>query len=94
MRPLERRSRQAFLDTPLGDLDGHWLEIHCGCDAVVFYPCKLLAKEGRGSTRVGDLLPRLRCKHCKARPARVLMTNNPARGPQYGDAWAVALDDE
>jgi|HubBroStandDraft_6_1064221.scaffolds.fasta_scaffold2012541_1 hypothetical protein len=84
-------TREIFLETQLGELDGHWLEIYCGgCGARTFYPCKLLAKE-RGTMPVADALPRLRCQHCKARPVRVLMTNNPARGLQYADVWRVSL---
>jgi hypothetical protein len=88
---IDPLTREAFLDTLLGELDGHWLEIDCGgCGALTYYPCKLLAKE-RGTMRVSDALPRLRCQHCKAKPARVLMTNNPARGLQYSDVWRVLL---
>jgi hypothetical protein len=70
----EPRSREAFLTGRLGELDGHWLEIRCGvCGALVFYPCKLLAKEGRGSMRVADLLPRM-----------AQMPDRPARRPPHG----------
>jgi hypothetical protein len=85
------RTREAFLDAQLDELAGHWMEIHCGgCGARTFYPCKLLAKE-RGTMRVSDAIPRLRCQHCKARPVSVLMTNNPARGLQYPDVWRIPL---
>jgi hypothetical protein len=87
-----QRTREEYPEVRLADLAGHWLAIHCGgCGRPVYYPCQLLAKKHGAGLRVADVLPRLRCEHCKARPSRVLMTNFPAGGPQYSDTWGVAL---
>lgn len=50
-----------------------------------------MAREHGTALRVKDAIPRLRCKFCKSRAARVFVTSFPARTAQYADAWAVAL---
>lgn len=87
------RSPEAFLGARVDELDGHWLELHCGCGARVFYPFKLLAKQC-GAKRVDEVQGRFRCNQCGGRPVRVGVTNNPARGPQYEDVWTVTLLDK
>jgi DNA-directed RNA polymerase subunit RPC12/RpoP len=86
----EPRTPEVFLGARVDELDGHWLEIECACGIRVFYPFKLLAKTC-GAKRVDEVQGRLRCKHCGARPGRVAVTNNPTRGLQYEDVWAVPL---
>jgi hypothetical protein len=86
------RTPAAFLGARVDELDGHWLELHCACGAIVIYPFKLLAKTC-GAKRVDEVHGRFRCQKCGGRPVRVGVTNNPARGPQYPDAWTVTLLD-
>lgn len=31
----EQRNPEAFLAAHVDELDGHWLELHCGCGAKV-----------------------------------------------------------
>ena len=92
MTAVEQRSPEAYLAARVGDLDDHWLELVCGCGARVLYPLKMLAKTC-GAKRVDQVHGRFRCQQCGGRPVRVAMTNNPARGPQYPDAWSVTLTD-
>ena len=67
-------------------------ELHCGCGARAFYPFKLPVKTC-GAKRVDRVHGRFRCKQCGGRPVRVGVTNMPARGPQWEDAWTVTLLD-
>ena len=92
MTAVEQRSPEAYLAARVDQLDGHWLELQCGCGAKVFFPFKLLAKTC-GAKRVDQIHERFRCKQCGGRPVRVGVTNNPARGLQYPDAWSVTLLD-
>lgn len=89
----EQRTPEAFLASHVGELEGYWLELECsGCAAKVYYPFKLLAKTC-GAKRVDEVRGRFRCRQCGARPGRVAVTNNAARGPQYPDTWTVVLVD-
>jgi len=90
MATAERRTPEAFLAARVDQLDGHWLELLCGCGARTFYPLKLLAKQ-YGGKRIEQLYRRFKCQKCGGRPVRVAATNSPARGPQYPDAWSVTL---
>jgi len=90
MATAERRTPEAFLAARVDELDGHWLELLCGCGARTFYPLKLLAKQ-YGAKRIEQLYRRFKCQKCGGRPVRVAATNSPARGPQYPDAWSVTL---
>jgi hypothetical protein len=83
---LPHPSREAFLASRLSELAGYWLEIRCACNLLVYYPCRLLAKERGASLVVGEVLPRLRCKKCRGAPTAVLATDDPSGGGQGGSA--------
>ncbi len=87
---MAQRSRQELLSAPLGELEGLWLSLGCGCGRTVAAPFRLLA-QGRRGVRLVDILPRLRCEQCKGRPARASVKSFPAAGAQYPDTWEVAL---
>jgi hypothetical protein len=92
MTAVEKLSPEEYLARRVDQLDGHWLELQCGCGAQVFYPFKLLTKTC-GAKRVDQIHRRFRCRQCGGRPVRVGVTNDPARGPQYPDAWSLTLLD-
>jgi hypothetical protein len=89
---VEKLSPEEYLAARVDELDGHWLELHCGCGARAMYPFRLLAKTC-GAKRVDEVHGRFRCKVCGGRPVRVAVTDNPARGLPYPDAWSVTLLD-
>lgn len=63
----------------LRDLSGWWLDIRCRCERATAYPLRLMAAEQPHNPRICDVLPRLRCRSCGGRPARVQLVDNPAR---------------
>jgi hypothetical protein len=76
---VEKLAPEEYLARRVDEHDGHRLELHCGCGAKTFYPFKLLAKT---------------CgQQCGGRPVRVAVTNFPARGMPFPDAWSVTLID-
>ena len=92
MTAVEQRTPEEYLAARVDALDGHWLELHCGCGLRAFYPFKLLAKTC-GAKRVDQIHGRFRCNQCGGRPVRVAVTDNPARGLPYPDVWSVVLLD-
>jgi hypothetical protein len=58
----------------------------------VFHPFKMLSNR-LGAKRVDQIHGRFRCQQCGGRPVRVAVTDNPARGLPYPDAWSVTLVD-
>ncbi|MDP9151978.1 MAG: hypothetical protein M3O36_18805 [Myxococcota bacterium] len=84
-------SRPDCLSSQLSELTEYWLDIRCSCGLSVYYPCRLMAKERGGALRLSDVLPRLRCRHCKARPERVLVTDDPSGGSPVAVAWKLVI---
>lgn len=68
------------LSAGLAELASWWLEARCGCGHVAYTPLRLLAAERGWRTRLSDVLPRLRCRHCRAEPERVDLIASPADG--------------
>ena len=81
------------LDTSLSDLGGTWLQLCC-CKGTTYMPVRLLAGCARPQARLRDVLPRLRCKDCHDRPARVALIESPDALGHGGRAvgWAISLD--
>ena len=83
------RLQQRLSDWP----DCH-LELRCdGCRGRVTTPSIKLMLRQAGDMTFDDLLPRLRCQHCKARPAPVYLCASPHRTFYGGPPpdWAVEL---
>ncbi len=61
---------------------GWWLELRCGaCGRAAFLPRRLLA--AAHGARAPELLPRMRCGNCGARPRSAAWMDNPAAaGPR------------
>lgn len=80
------------LDSGLADLCGIWLLVRCDCGQSADLPLRLMAVRHGWRTKLGDMLPRLRCKGCGARPGCIEITNSPtidAPGPK--PEWARRL---
>jgi len=78
----------------LGELDRYHLEIACACGHQGNKPVSAYARfHGGPMQTLGDLLARLECSRCKARPATVLlnecMLKHFAFGPPRG--WSVQV---
>jgi hypothetical protein len=83
-------TREAILSFRLADVGRTWLEVTCGCGAHAYVPCPMLARQ-HGALVIADVLPRLRCTRCGARPAHVAITDFPGRVREYPDTWVVEL---
>lgn len=83
--------RAEALAAPLSELAEHWIGLACTCKRHVRYPCKLLAKKVGAAVRLADIVRRMRCEHCRARPTRVYLTDDPTGGIQGEKAWEVAI---
>jgi hypothetical protein len=55
------------LDT-LAAHPGHWLTIGCACGRRIHLPTKMLARQHGGGARLPEIVARLRCRKCGARP--------------------------
>jgi cytochrome c-type biogenesis protein CcmH/NrfF len=46
----------------------HWLVVRCACERRAYLPTKMLARQHGAETRLQDIVARLRCQQCGARP--------------------------
>jgi len=66
------------------------LELHC-CQGATIFPLRLLAAD-RGDRTFAEILPRLRCKHCKRPPAPVYLCAGHREHNHGAPAdWAIEL---
>lgn len=58
------------VSTPLilAEHDGWWLEAICGCGRCTQIPIRILLKEWRRETELGQIVRRLRCRDCGKPP--------------------------
>lgn len=88
------KTRDELLATPIAELAGCWLGLRCGgCTKSVYAPLRLWASR-LGRRRLGDVLERLRCDHCKALPASAWLLDHPIEGGTHGGqcaTWHVDL---
>ena len=75
------------LNTPIGKLSGWRLDLRCSpCDRVSeFWFHHLVYGKRVTEPPLSDLLPRLRCDQCRAKPAAALLANQ--RLPGHGKIW-------
>jgi hypothetical protein len=72
----------AALDAGLASLSCWWLICRCGgCGAQTDVPLRLLAAKRGWNTPLRQVVPRLSCQACKARPSTVRLVANPAAMP-------------
>jgi hypothetical protein len=67
------------LDAQLSLLHGYWLETRCSCK-LSFMPLAKLSERAGASTRLGAVLPRLKCEKCGERPTEAALVDDPAAG--------------
>lgn len=82
------------LKADLSEHDGCWFEVQCsGCRTTTHHPARLLIQRLGPRHRLIDIIPRLSCKACKAKPATVYLCETPYRttskGPSPG--WSLQL---
>ena len=87
-------ARPSFLlDLRLQDLTEWWLRLEC-CGRTIDLPCRFLASQ-KPHARFGELLFKLRCQACGARPLRVLLFDDPAnnagRRPEVVSGWRLEI---
>jgi len=83
--------REAALAAPLSELSAHWIGVACSCNRMVRYPCKLLAKKVGQDVTLANVLRRLRCEYCKAKPRTAFLTDDPTGGVTGEKAWQIEL---
>jgi len=80
-----------LLELPLARIGPAWLSLTC-CKGTAYVPLRLLSGQ-YPRARLGDVLPRLRCKACRKPPAGLALIDNPAGeaegGPPLG--WRIEL---
>jgi hypothetical protein len=81
-------------DHRLSDWPDCYLELRCqaGCGRIVIPPIALLMRE-LGDTTFAEMLPKLRCRQCRAKPAPVFLCASFHRSHCGGPApdWAIEL---
>src|SRR5665213_2482645 len=80
------------INATLADLSGTWLEVQC-CHGTTYLPLRQLADSKPSTARLRDVLARLRCSRCRARPATLVLVENPAGTEQGGPpaGWRIRL---
>lgn len=67
------------LDAPLSLLHDYWLQTRCRCK-LSYMPLARLSERAGPSTRLGEVLPRLKCQNCGERPSELMLVDDPAAG--------------
>ena len=92
--PLAPMPAEEMLTTRIGELPRVWVVVSCGgpnCGTAAL-PLKLAAQRNGAGITVAQLLGRLKCSRCGARPKHAHATDNPAAG-QGGPppTWTLEL---
>lgn len=87
-------TRHTLLTSKLSELQEIWLQPQCpGCHRVVDLSCQILAlKHGKGAL-LGDVLGRLKCSVCGAKPSLIKAADQPIP-PEHligSGQWVVPL---
>src|SRR5579871_3261294 len=83
---MQPSDRDMALAAPLADLSAGWLSVRCARCGISYLPLRKLAGRYGAGTRLGELLPRLRCRTCRRRPAEIALVDDPAAGSPGGPA--------
>jgi hypothetical protein len=68
----------APLDTACADLVPWWLHVRCECRTLSYIPLRLLSAKAGWDKLLAEVLPRLRCERCSARPSSIDLVDDPA----------------
>lgn len=60
----------------LGDHEWWWLESTCACGQCAQLSIKMLLREWRRETEIGQLARRLRCRQCGTKPAATALVED------------------
>ena len=88
--------RAIALACTMATLRGRWLHVRCGCAHLSSLPIRLLLASGRAAAgqSLADLLVRLRCDGCGARPVSMHLTEAAYPPAVHGDVvqgWQMLL---
>ena len=88
--------RAIALACTMGTLRGRWLYVRCTCLASSCRPVRLILRDDPVAARstLADVLVRLRCDTCRARPASVHLTETPLPPDVVGNVvpgWHLLL---
>ena len=88
--------RAIALACTMATLRGRWLHVQCGCAYLSSFPVRLLLANGQAAAGqpLADLLVRLRCDACGARPVSVHLTEAAYPPAVRGDVvqgWQMLL---
>lgn len=82
-------------DCLLHDLRGHWLIIQCGnfpCDQLGLWSFSVLSESFDKGISLAQLLKRLRCSRCGARPQQVVMRERiHSKDKDAPKGWALRI---
>lgn len=88
-------TREQLLASTVGQHLGCWLGIRCGgCTKSAYIPLKLMAAKHGAHRRLDRVVARLRCAHCRSRPATVWLVDYPIENCDNGGrvaTWSVEL---
>lgn len=92
------RTKEAFLDARVRELVAYWLDLRCEpsvCTKIAVLPLRSIAAHRGGQLHLRQVIARLRCSSCGARPVVVTITDSPISKPPHeamdGAKWRVAL---
>ena len=90
------KSRDALLEAQVTELRAYWIGLRCEppCTRLTHLPMKLVLAKCDGRLRLRDVIARLRCEHCRGRPAHAWLTDYPVDDSGYGGRvanWSVEL---
>lgn len=70
------------MQATVADLSGWWLEVRCSCgkSGTKLLPFRLLAARHGWDTTLANIVHRLRCNECGARPASLAIVEDASAG--------------
>ena len=92
-RPASPYGVHLALKARLNELDGCWLDVRCACGRCTKPPIKLMATHLGPGHHLAEIVPRLTCRQCGAKPATVHLCETPIREFNHGapPGWSVQL---
>lgn len=90
---LGNRAAASALATRLKDLDGYWLEFRCSCGRAMTPAVHLLIGRFGGHWRLKDIVSRVSCQQCRAKPVAAYLNETHNRLHDHGapPGWSVQI---